>query len=300
MLVGDFSGTSRPIEGDDLGFLDEERALVLVSTSKTTELKILDVTESSSSPWRVVLPPVANPRLSVDASAGTWTVAGVDRQWSHAIGLSGRVGEDTFATRRWPLPRSRGAVQPPGSVAYAPGSDAAVVSTISVPGASTRGMAGLTGPWLAFLPVAPTQWELWRLGTEGPRRLAASRGPLSCLTTPIDQGTVLCWSVQRGTTLLWRVTLSSGAVGPAGSLPFWGRNLQIGPDGRLAFLSPEGAVLLVDLSSRALTRVTLAGGAPRAFTVVPAGGKIISLSRRAQGSTVTAYEVAQVTASGPR
>ena len=86
---------------------------------------------------------------------------------------------------------------------------------------------------------------------------------------------------------------------PAGSLPFWGRNLQIGPDGRLAFLSPEGAVLLVDLSSRALTRVTLAGGAPRAFTVVPAGGKIISLSRRAQGSTVTAYEVAQVTASGP-
>jgi Zn-dependent protease with chaperone function len=300
MLVGDFSGSSRPIEGDDLGFLDEERALVLASTSKTAELKILDVTESSSSLWRVVLPPVANPRLSVDASAGTWIVAGVDRQWSHAIGLSGRVGEDAFATRRWPLPRSRGAVQPPGSVAYAPGSDAAVVSTISVPGASARGMAGLTGPWLAFLPVSPMQWELWRLAPEGPRRLAASRGPLSCLTTPVDQATVLCWSVQRGATLLWRVTPSSGAVEPVGSLPFWGRNPQIGPDGRLAFLSPEGAVLLVDLSSRALTRVTLAGAALRAFTVMPAGGKIIALSRRPQGSTVTAYELGRVTASGPR
>ncbi|PYM57164.1 MAG: hypothetical protein DMD77_13140 [Candidatus Rokuibacteriota bacterium] len=300
MLVGDFSGGSRPVEGDDLGFLDEGRALILVSTSKTAELKILDVTEPSSSPWRVVLPPVANPRLSVDASAGTWTVAGVDRQWSHAIGLSGRVGEDAIATRRWPLPRSHGAVQPPGSVAYAPGSDAAVVSTISVPGASTRGMLGLTGPWLAFLPLPPTQWELWRLSPEGPRRLAASRGPLSCLATPIDQSTVLCWSVQRGTTLLWRVTPSSGAVEPAGSLSFWGRNLQMGPDGRLALLSPEGAVLLVDLSSRALTRVRLAGGAPRAFTVVPAGGRIISLSRRPQGSTVTAYELGQLTAAAPR
>jgi hypothetical protein len=74
-----------------------------------------------------------------------------------------------------------------------------------------------------------------------------------------------------------------------GSLPFWGRNLQIGPDGRLAFLSPEGAVLMVDLSFRALTHVTLAGAAPHAFAVVPAGGKIISLSRKPQGSTVTAY-----------
>ena len=87
---------------------------------------------------------------------------------------------------------------------------------------------------------------------------------------------------------------------PAGSLSFWGRNLQIGPDGRLALLSPEGAVLLVDLSSRALTRVRLAGGAPRAFTVVPAGGRIISLSRRPQGSTITAYELGQLTASAPR
>jgi len=112
--------------------------------------------------------------------------------------------------------------------------------------------------------------------------------------------TVLCWSVQRGTTLLWRVTPSSGAVEPAGSLSFWGRNLQIGPDGRLALLSPEGAVLLVDLSSRALTRVRLAGGAPRAFTVVPAGGRIISLSRRSQGSRVTAYELGQLTAAAPR
>ena len=208
----------------------------------------------------------------------------------------GRVGEASFAVRRWPLPRSRGAVQPPGSIAYAPGSDAAVVSTISVPGASTR----LTGPWLAFLPVSLTQWELWRLGTEGPRRLAASRGPLACLTTPIDRATVLCWSMQRGATLLWRVTPSSGAVEPVGSLPLWGRNLQIGPDGRLALLSPEGAVPVVDLSARALARVTLTGAAPRAFAVLPAGGKIISLSRRPQGSTVTAYEVGQVTAYEPR
>jgi hypothetical protein len=300
MLVGGFSGTPRPIEGDDLGFLDEERALILVSTPRSAELKILNVTEPSSSLWRVVLPPVVNPRLSVDASAGTWTVSGVDRQWSHAIGLAGRVGDASFATRRWPLPRSHGAVQPPGSVAYAAGSDAAVVSTISVPGASSLGVIGLTGPWLTLLPVSLTQWELWRLGTEGPRRLAASRGPLSCLPTPIDQATVLCWSVRGGATLLWRVTASSGAVEPMGSLPFWGRNLQIGPDGRLAFLSPEGAVLMVDLSSRALTHVTLAGAAPRAFAVVPAGGKIISLSRKPQGSTVTAYLLGQVTAYAPR
>jgi hypothetical protein len=105
-----------------------------------------------------------------------------------------------------------------------------------------------------------------------------------------------CWSVLRGTTLLWRVTPSSGAVEPMGSLPLWGRNLQIGPDRRLALRSPEGAVLVVDLSSRALTHVTLTGAAPRAFAVVPAGGKIISLSRRPQGSTVTAHHLGQVTA----
>src|SRR5712691_1365502 len=39
------------------------------------------------------------------------------------------------------------------------------------------------------------------------------------------------------------------------------------------------------------TRVTLTGGASRAFAAVPAGGRIISLARRSQGSTVTAYEV---------
>jgi hypothetical protein len=66
----------------------------------------------------------------------------------------------------------------------------------------------------------------------------------------MDQATVLCWSVQRGATLLWRVTPSSGAVEPMSSLPFWGRNLQLGPDGRLAQLSPEGAALVVDLASR--------------------------------------------------
>jgi len=258
------------------------------------------VTEPASSSWRLVLPSIANARLSVEAATGTWSVAGVDRQWSHAIGLSGRVGDDSFATRRWPLPRSRGAVLPPGSVAHAPGSDAAVVSTISVAGASTRGVAGLTGPWLAFLPVPPTQWELWRLGTEGPRRLAASRGPISCLTTPVDQATVLCWSVQRGTTSLWRVTPSSGAVKPAGSLPFWGRNLQMGPDGRLALLSPEGAVFVADLSSQILTRATLTVPTPRALAVLPAGSKIVSLSRRARGSTVTVYELGQVTAYQPR
>ena len=57
---------------------------------------------------------------------------------------------------------------------------------------------------------------------------------------------------------------------------------------------------MVELASRSLTRVTLPGGAPRAFAVVLAGGKIISLSRRAQGSTVTAYEVGQISAYGPR
>jgi len=102
--------------------------------------------------------------------------------------------------------------------------------------------------------------------------------------------------MQRGTTHLWRVTPLSGAVEPAGALPFWGRNLQIGPDGRLAFLSPEGGIFVIDLASSTLTRTALPGPTPRALAAISADDKIVALSRRARGSIVILYQLGRVTA----
>ena len=198
MLVGGFSGTPRPIEGNDLGFLDEERALVLISTSETAELKILNVTAPSSTLGRVVLPPVANPRLSVDASAGTWTVSGVDRQWSHAIGLAGRVGEEPSRSADGPC---RAPTAPCSLRAASPMLPAATRPSCRRSACPAHRPGSPDPAWL-LLPLSLTQWSSGGSGTEGPRRLAASRGPFSCLPTPIDQATVLCWSVQRGATLL--------------------------------------------------------------------------------------------------
>ena len=283
LLIGDFSAEPREIQAEDLAFLDDERAVTLVIGQGGVEVKAIRLVDPTEAYWRVRLPPVGAPRLAVDGSTGAWAVTGVDSGWTHALALSGRVGEGEVTRRRFQLPRSSLRAAPAGRIAYPPGADGAIAWTYTTP--------GRFWPWIGFLPLAPIQWEIWRLGAEGPWRLAASREPISCLPVPESRETVLCVSSGREATRLWRVSARSGAIEPAGLARGPARGVQFGADGRLAFTGADGHVYVADPTAGTLWQVTPAGGSPRPFALAPARDRLVTLARHGQATTVTAYDL---------
>jgi len=281
--VGDFSAPPREVQAEDLAFLDDERALTLAVQRSGLELTAIRLVGPTEIYWRLALPPVSAPRLMVVGSTGVWAVTGVDSTWAHALALSGKVGAGEVTRRRFPLPGSPLSVVPAGRLAYPAGADAVIAWTFTSP--------GRFWPWFALLPLAPTQWELWRLGPEGARRLGASREPIACLAVPEDGEAVRCYAVGGEGTRLWRISAKSGTIEPAVLVRGPTRSVQLGADGRLVFVGVDGHMHVADPTARTLWQVVPASEPPRPFALALAQDRLVTLSRQGQATAVTAYEL---------
>jgi hypothetical protein len=277
--VGDFSGRLQAVEAEDLAFLDDTRVLALVRFGSGLELRLVDVTGPTEIRWRRALPDVEDPRLTLDPPTQAWCVIGRDPRSDQITGMFGAVGQEKILTEHWRIP---GGGPGNGEFTY--------VGPAKVAFAWNINAAGRSASWLSLLPGSMGRWELWRLDEKEARRVGASSLPIGCLQAGWNDETLICFSSQRGRTEFRLVHAATTEIRAAGSIPGWVRGTGVASGGRFSMWT-GGAILLVDLPAGTARRLTLPSGHASSVRLAQAPGMLGVLSHRANGATVTVYDI---------
>ena len=144
---------------------------------------------------------------------------------------------------------------------------------------------------LAFSGMSVLRTELWRLTTSGASRIASLRGVPQC-GEPLG-GAAACVVRQMNATSLYTVT-SEGAATEVARVSGSDMGAMVaGPGLRAASMAfDQGAMVLIDLAARRLTRVPLPAGGEYASEIRSGPGYIVTLGYGQSGrATVRKYRV---------
>jgi hypothetical protein len=282
LSVRSFSGPEREVEAEDLRFLNDLRVLALVRVPAGLELRAVSLDDAQDVSWSQAIPDVRGPRLELDTGLGLWRVSGMDAESRAAVVIVGRINEDGFEARRWPL------LDPGGGAALPPvaSAQAALAVRLQMDGAAWPALA------LAGGTPVPLRSELWALGPEGARLLGTSGLELRCAEPPIEHAdpTFVCVAWDGRRTLFWTVNAKTGGLTPIGSFDGRIEALLPAPLGRLVGWADEGLVW-VDPARRELSRVRLPADAARPSELAPGSESFGALATAPDGAIVTVYQV---------
>jgi hypothetical protein len=256
-VLARFDGPPRHLSAYDLAFVDDTVALLIGRGITGLELKALPL-DSAAVPdplaWSIALPAVYEPRLSVDAPSGVWTIVGWHPDEADAISVTGRIGDDARQVKRWAIPGE----DAHASFSYLPALDTAFSVT----------RTSLTH-WPALLSrlagVPEHRWELWKLDGKTGATVAVTAADLTCLDPLARDEVLLCLARHPTHTVIWSVDGRTGRITEVGAT---------GPV-RLARLRP-GHVRLVMMDGEIL-RIPRGGRQALRFTPAPEPGHVIEM-----------------------
>jgi hypothetical protein len=236
--VGDFTirtsdGKTRDLHADDLQFLDDTRALLLVNDTDGLALRLENLGEKNKTEWSLTLPGLRWSRLSLSPATRHWRVIGHDGR-GQVVRLQGTVGEAEYDDVRWKADE-RG-------VAFVGSGNAMLVSR-------TDWRASLMGRLLPELAMATSRRSsfdvsLWRVRAGTPTLLARSSADVDCVEAPVDLEPAVCFAFDGIATRVWMLNPDDKRVTPIGVLTGYARPLTRGSDGTLVAWWQEHPVLL--------------------------------------------------------
>ena len=256
-VVARFDGPPRQLSAYDLAFLDEAMALMIGRGIAGLELRALPL-DASAVPdplaWSIALPAVYEPRLSADASSGTWTIVGWHPDEADAMSVRGRIGDDTLQVKRWAIPGA----DAHASFFYLPALEAAFSVTRTSLTPAPALLSRLAG-------VPEHRWELWKLDGKTGTTVAVTAAALACLDPLARDDALLCLARYPTHTVIWSVDGRTGRVTEVGAT---------GPV-RLARLRP-GHVRLVMMDG-GIWKIPRGGRQAQRLTAAPEAGDILEM-----------------------
>jgi hypothetical protein len=261
VTVGRFDGTRREIEAIDVVFADEERLLALSPVRQGLEVRLERADEARAPLWRDTLALDVAQTFSVDAARGTWTVIGYDDEFEELHVFLGTVDRAGHGAVRWPSDSVRGV----GMIAFEDG-------TLIVPTVEPLVVSAIP---LMYFGIQPLRWTLWRVASDGRRRVGTIPGYPTCGPSQADS-VAFCIVRDRDRTSLWSIT-ARGAVTLLAMLPAGYGPVSFGAGHRIAAMPRTGALLIIDAAARRGIRTSLATAHGYPSDIQPAAGSIGTL-----------------------
>jgi Zn-dependent protease with chaperone function len=279
LSVGRVGGPLREMPAFAGDFVDDNRILVLAQLEHGLELRLERADTLAPALWADTLsdPEVNDPRLIIDRDASMWSVVGVAADTDATVLVSGRIGQKGTA-RRVAMPDTLPSMGEP--IIF--GTTNTVVAPVMARG-TLRGSASLAP--LAMLGGGPLRMEFWRVSGSGVGRVGTIRGVPQC-GEPLG-GAAACVVRERSAVALHTVMADGGTAEVARLSGVALGATAVGPGLRASSVTFDREVVLVDLATRRLTRVTLGADSAAYVSEVRSGpGYVVTLSQSGEGGSV--------------
>lgn len=195
------------IEGDDLVFVDDSRALVLVVRNDAAEIRDLALDGAPVVTWRQTVPDLRWGSLTYDARSNGWTVVGRDAA-GRFVRIAGTLRGTDAQRTAWKNPMARGGRI--DALGVRGGTMLAVEKRYEGSALGRTPLRSLA----SFLPQVYSRSLLWRLrdGT----RTAAGRSLLdaSCVSEALSDDRLACTAFDGTRTRILAIDPETGGVAP--------------------------------------------------------------------------------------
>jgi Zn-dependent protease with chaperone function len=206
--VGVLGSTFTSIEGLDLLFLDDDRALVMAVDGTRSRLQEVRL-EPRAVAWERVIDDLAGPRLSYRRGSNRWVVTGMDDQGRMAS-VEGTVGSGDVTRREWPT----GDREEAGEVWTVDGDTALRAQRTFGFDPRMTGVVSLT--MAAMLDQMETR--VTRITPAGQTDVAVSRLDAICMEHALDGSSLVCTAFDGLRTHVLAFAPTGNAPQPIGSL----------------------------------------------------------------------------------
>jgi hypothetical protein len=272
-----FGGEGRDIDALAAEFVDDEQVLALREDGDSLELS-LEPAGRDTSQWRIALPRVSNPSLSLSRRDSSWMVSGDDYEDEVAVVVTGALGRRDVRVFRLPSVTTMEGLPP--MVFH--GGDRIVVPEY--------GRTSMPPILFALFGARALRSQLSLADSGGLHPIATLNGFPRCGT--VEAGSALCLVSARNRTELWIVresarvqaggTLTAGPIGVA----------TIGPGARLAAVAVNGMVEHANVDSGWVRTVSVPDTAQYPSELQVAGNALAMLHHVSVRAVVTLYRIA--------
>ena len=272
LVTGRVGGPPRDVVGMDGDFVDDARVMVVAAIEGGLELRV-ESADDGVTTWAdtVAGDQLSEPRLVVDRDAKSWVILSTDSDSDRTVVLGGRIGEKGSA-RRAAIPDTVPIVGEP--IVFDQG------ATVIIPAFQRQLRARAGAPelslWsLAFAGFDGPGMELWRIHGDSVRRLAPMRGGAQCGEPIAD--VAACIARRMRSTSLYTVA-ASGVATEVARPPIQDMGaMSVGPGPRVSSMGFDRRIVLVDLASRRLTRVSMPPATSYSSDVRTGTGWVVTL-----------------------
>lgn len=277
MRMRAFGTEGRDIDALAAEFLDDEQLLALREEGDSLELS-LEPADRDTSLWKIALPRVSTPSLSLSLRDSTWMVSGDDYENEAAVVVTGVLGRREVRIFRLPSVATMEGLPP--MVFH--GGDQIVVPEY--------GRVNMPPILFALFGARALRSELSLADSGGLRPIATLNGFPQCGT--VEGGSALCLVRARNRIEMWAVS-DSARVQAKGTLPSGPIGVSaIGPGARLAAAAVDGTILLANVDSGWVRRVTVPDTAGYVSELKVAGNSLVVLRQVNARAVVTLYRIA--------
>jgi len=271
------------LAADDLAFLDDERLVVLRREDNRLQLALINRSGSAAPAWRVTLPDMTAAHVTISPATGAWTVIGGEPESeSTVVAVAGVVGHPETRSKRWEL-----------------ASESDQRSAWAVTGLETafEVRLRLRSDWYwrwPLLPIllptllghVPYDFEIWRRGPDGDRRLASAASVIRC--SAAAEQTVVCLGYGKTERVVW--VFRNGLPEPESPAILPASTWKVGLfQNRLVGLTAANAVLILDEDRQRGIQLNLPREDGRSVDALLVGGRLAVLSSRPSGGAVSVY-----------
>jgi len=269
LLAGRVGGEVRELAAVAGDFVDDERMLLLDVLDSGVALRLERVDGGGPPIWTDTIAELEllAPRLTLERDMGTWSVIGDDVDNDRTAVVMGKIGEHG-AARRAGIPDTISMVGEP--IVF--GSASAVI----VPTFANRLRATPISLWAMVSGIDAFHTDLFRVHGDTVRHVATLQGATQCGQP--SGGAAACSVQRRSGTALYSVSVAGVATEVA---RLSSRDLGVvalGPGLRATSMTYKRDVVLVDLTTRRLTRIALPPNGQFASEVRVGPGWLMTLS----------------------
>jgi Zn-dependent protease with chaperone function len=275
--VGSFGGPTRDLVADELRFVDDEQALIVVDGGEdATELRLVSLNQPEAEPWRVRLPWLLSSHLEVDPQARSWRLTGRAPKKPEALVLAGHLGRAEWSELRLSMPEG-------ASHILALGARGGLALRFDV---DTERLQRI--PWPIFMlgTTYTMETEVSRLTTEGPRPLARTGLRVQCPPPALDEA-FFCIADDGHRSTVFQADPGTGRLEERGSFLGQAVPWRVARGGRLYLWGATRGAMVVETATRTLRPVAVAGMG--AIALSGDGSVLVAMRTEGASGVVTAY-----------
>lgn len=283
LLAGRVGEKAREVPAISGDFLDDESMLLLDVLERGVELRLERVDGNGPPLWVDTIADLdlVDPRLTLERDTRTWSIVGEDTNNDRTAVVMGKIGEHG-SPRRAAIPDTIAMVGEP--IVFG------ATSAVIVPSFRNTLRAAPVSLWSIFGGLDAFRTDLWRVRGDSVRRIGSLQGPSQC-GQPLG-GAAACSSQRRNGTSLYAVD-ASGTATEIARLPSQNVGVvTLGPGLEATSMTYNRDVLMIDLTTRRLTRVSLPPNSQFGSEVRSGAGWAVTLGyAENRRSTVRLYRV---------